>query len=106
MEGVASVALMDNGCISGHFIHLPHSICYGIHGTGKKLLLIFCIFSFSGINLLLYLSLLEEMVCERECSRGEDYRLVKLTIIDYNVRSSIFTQHFQFSEKLTLVMTF
>ncbi|TMW92206.1 hypothetical protein EJD97_013355, partial [Solanum chilense] len=82
--GVASVALMDNGCISGHFIHLPHSICYGIHGTGKKLLVIFCIFSFSGINLLLYLSLLEEMVCERECSRGEDYRLVKLTIIDYN----------------------
>ncbi|XP_027771057.1 uncharacterized protein LOC107012649 isoform X2 [Solanum pennellii] len=58
MEGVASVALIDNGSISGHFIHLPHSICYGIHGT--------------------------EMVCERECSRGEDYRLVKLTIIDYN----------------------
>lgn len=58
MEGVASIALIDNGSISGHFIHLPHSICYGIHGT--------------------------EMVCERECSRGEDYRLVKLIIIDYN----------------------
>lgn len=38
MEGVASTALIDNGSISGHFIHLPHSICYGIHGTGKKLL--------------------------------------------------------------------
>ncbi|XP_009629911.1 uncharacterized protein [Nicotiana tomentosiformis] len=58
MEGVASIALLENGSISGHFIHLPHSICYGLHGT--------------------------EMVCERECSRGEDYRLVKLTIIDYN----------------------
>ncbi|XP_060188726.1 uncharacterized protein LOC132617684 isoform X1 [Lycium barbarum] len=58
MEGVASIALIENGSISGHFIHLPHSICYGIHGT--------------------------EMVCERECSRGEDYRLLKLTIIDYN----------------------
>ncbi|KAM3394690.1 putative protein isoform X1 [Capsicum galapagoense] len=58
MEGVASIALIENGSISGHFIHLLHSICYGIHGT--------------------------EMVCERECSRGEDYRLMKLTIIDYN----------------------
>lgn len=26
-----------------------------------------------------------EIACERECSRGEDYRLVKLTIIDFNV---------------------
>ncbi|KAJ0817991.1 hypothetical protein HanPI659440_Chr00c04g0711881 [Helianthus annuus] len=25
-----------------------------------------------------------ELACERECSRGEDYRLVKLTIIDFN----------------------
>ncbi|KAB1211493.1 hypothetical protein CJ030_MR6G013235 [Morella rubra] len=24
-----------------------------------------------------------ELECERECSRGEDYRLIKLTIIDY-----------------------
>ncbi|XP_051119607.1 uncharacterized protein LOC127243560 [Andrographis paniculata] len=57
MEGMASIALLPNGSISGHFIHLPHSVCYGLHGT--------------------------ELGCERECSRGEDYRLVKLTVIDY-----------------------
>ncbi|PON40789.1 hypothetical protein PanWU01x14_294800 [Parasponia andersonii] len=57
-EGVASIALLPCGSISGHFIQLPHSICYGLHGT--------------------------ELECERECSRGEDYRLIKLTIIDYN----------------------
>lgn len=28
-----------------------------------------------------------ELSCERECSRGEDYRLIKLSIIDYAVRS-------------------
>lgn len=27
-----------------------------------------------------------EVACERECSRGEDYRLIKLTISDYSVR--------------------
>ncbi|XP_073310460.1 uncharacterized protein [Primulina huaijiensis] len=61
MEGVASMALLPNGSISGHFIQLPQSICYGLHGT--------------------------EIECERECSRGEDYRLIKLTITDYNNRS-------------------
>ncbi|CAI8595345.1 unnamed protein product [Vicia faba] len=60
MEGVASIALLPNGSISGHFIHLPHSICYGLHGT--------------------------ELECERECSKGEDYRLVKLTITDFNTK--------------------
>ncbi|KAK1410188.1 hypothetical protein QVD17_36723 [Tagetes erecta] len=58
MEGMASIALLADGSISGHFVHLPNSVCYGIHGT--------------------------EIACERECSRGEDYRLVKLTIIDFN----------------------
>lgn len=57
-EGVASIALLPSGSISGHFIQLPHSICYGLHGT--------------------------ELACERECSRGEDYRLIKLTIVDFN----------------------
>ncbi|KAJ4707391.1 Imidazole glycerol phosphate synthase subunit HisH [Melia azedarach] len=57
-EGVASIALLPSGSISGHFIQLPHSICYGLQGT--------------------------ELACETECSRGEDYRLIKLTIIDYN----------------------
>ncbi|XP_057447683.1 uncharacterized protein LOC130739420 isoform X4 [Lotus japonicus] len=58
MEGVASIALLPSGSVSGHFIQLPHSTCYGLHGT--------------------------ELACERECSRGEDYRLIKLTITDFN----------------------
>ncbi|GAB2299263.1 hypothetical protein Dimus_033333 [Dionaea muscipula] len=58
MEGVASIALLPDGSISGHFIHLPNSVCFGLVGS--------------------------ELACERECSRGEDYRLIKLTIIDYN----------------------
>ncbi|GMP28766.1 hypothetical protein CsSME_00004177 [Camellia sinensis var. sinensis] len=33
MEGVASIALLPCGSISGHFIQLPHSVCYGLHGT-------------------------------------------------------------------------
>ena len=33
MEGVASIALLPTGAISGHFIRLPGSICYGLHGT-------------------------------------------------------------------------
>ncbi|GLT36229.1 hypothetical protein SLA2020_106220 [Shorea laevis] len=57
-KGVASIALLPSGSLSGHFIQLPQSICYGLHGT--------------------------ELVCERECSRGEDYRLIKLTITDFN----------------------
>ncbi|CAK9186039.1 unnamed protein product [Ilex paraguariensis] len=60
MEGVASIALLPSGSISGHFIQLPHSVCYGLHGA--------------------------ELACERECSRGEDYRLIKLTITDYSTK--------------------
>lgn len=33
-EGVASIALLPCGSISGHFIHMPLSICYGLHGSG------------------------------------------------------------------------
>ncbi|KAK1292731.1 hypothetical protein QJS10_CPB17g00709 [Acorus calamus] len=58
MEGIASIALLPSGSISGHFIQLPDSVCYGLHGT--------------------------ELACERESSRGEDYRLIKLTVIDYS----------------------
>jgi hypothetical protein len=29
--------------------------------------------------------MVKELECERECSRGEDYRLIKLTITDFNV---------------------
>ncbi|CAL5369836.1 unnamed protein product [Camellia sinensis] len=64
MEGVASIALLPCGSISGHFIQLPHSVCYGLHGT--------------------------ELACERECSRGEDYRLIKLTITDYTSKAERF----------------
>ncbi|KAL1291573.1 uncharacterized protein LOC107622823 isoform X2 [Arachis ipaensis] len=60
MEGMASIALLPSGSLSGHFIQLPHSICYGLHGS--------------------------ELPCERECSRGEDYRLIKLTITDFNTK--------------------
>ncbi|XP_027109311.2 uncharacterized protein [Coffea arabica] len=58
MEGVASIALLPSGSISGHFIQLPNSLCLGLCGT--------------------------ELACERECSRGEDYRLIRLTVIDFN----------------------
>lgn len=37
MEGIASIALLPGGSVSGHFIRLPHSICYGIQGSGKTL---------------------------------------------------------------------
>ncbi|XP_052196886.1 uncharacterized protein LOC127804141 isoform X2 [Diospyros lotus] len=60
-EGVASIALLPSGSISGHFVQLPHSVCFGLHGT--------------------------ELACERECSRGEDYRLIKLTITDYSSKA-------------------
>ncbi|KAK6913317.1 hypothetical protein RJ641_022918, partial [Dillenia turbinata] len=58
MEGVASIVLLPCGSISDHFIQLLNSICYSLHGT--------------------------EITCERECSRGEDYCLIKLKIIDLN----------------------
>uniref|UniRef100_A0ACD5TW56 Uncharacterized protein n=1 Tax=Avena sativa TaxID=4498 RepID=A0ACD5TW56_AVESA len=57
MEGVASIALLPSGAISGHFIRLPDSVCYGLQGT--------------------------PIPCERECSRGDDYRLIKLSIINF-----------------------
>ncbi|XP_057481299.1 uncharacterized protein LOC130768293 isoform X2 [Actinidia eriantha] len=60
-KGVASIALLSCGSLSGHFIQLPHSLCFGLHGT--------------------------ELACERECSRGEDYRLIKLTITDYTSKT-------------------
>ncbi|KAJ4963348.1 hypothetical protein NE237_023287 [Protea cynaroides] len=60
MNGIASIALLPCGSISGHFIQVPDSVCYGLHGT--------------------------ELQCDRECSRGEDYRLLKLNIIDYSMK--------------------
>jgi hypothetical protein len=37
MEGVASIALLPSGAISGHFIRFPDSVCYGLQGTRKFL---------------------------------------------------------------------
>ncbi|KAG6477574.1 hypothetical protein ZIOFF_066841 [Zingiber officinale] len=67
LEGIASIALLPCGSISGHFITLPHSVCYGLQGTAT------CV----------VVSSIKELSCERECSRGEDYRLIKLSIIDF-----------------------
>lgn len=39
-EGIASIALLPCGTISGHFIQMPSSICYGLHGTGNFTLLL------------------------------------------------------------------
>ncbi|RVW30433.1 hypothetical protein CK203_088837 [Vitis vinifera] len=34
-EGRSSIiALLPCGSLSGHFIQLPHAICFGLHGTG------------------------------------------------------------------------
>ncbi|CAI9289118.1 unnamed protein product [Lactuca saligna] len=33
VEGMTSIALLPDGSISGHFVDLPDSVCYGIHGT-------------------------------------------------------------------------
>ncbi|PKA57388.1 hypothetical protein AXF42_Ash013575 [Apostasia shenzhenica] len=63
MEGIASIALLPGGSISGHFIQLPHSVCYGLHGS--------------------------ELRCDRECSKGEDYRLIKLSIIDFSSKKEM-----------------
>ncbi|GAQ78207.1 hypothetical protein KFL_000090530 [Klebsormidium nitens] len=57
IEGVASLALLPDGCISGHLIDAVTKMSYGIFG--------------------------KEIKCERECSRGEDYKLVDLTILEF-----------------------
>ena len=41
-KGVASIALLPCGSLSGHFIQLPHSLCFGLHGTGTSFVL--CLF--------------------------------------------------------------
>lgn len=52
VEGVASIALLPCGSISGHFIQLPHSICYGLHGTGITICVCPCLFSLFMIIML------------------------------------------------------
>lgn len=53
---------------------------------------------------LIFSSFKKEIACERECSRGEDYRLIKLTIIDYNVRI-IVCCFFQFYQENSYLYT-
>ncbi|KAG0609388.1 hypothetical protein M758_8G180500 [Ceratodon purpureus] len=60
LDGVASIALFPSGSLSGHFLHSASSSCWGLFGT--------------------------EIACERECSRGEDYRLLNLTIINFKTK--------------------
>lgn len=60
LQGIASIALFPSGSLSGHFLHTASSTCLGLFGT--------------------------EIACERECSRGEDYRLMNLTIINYKTK--------------------
>lgn len=53
--------------------------------SSGSVMLVLCLF---GMYLQVYVFLLvKEIACERECSRGEDYRLIKLTITDYNVKT-------------------
>ncbi|XP_002988475.2 uncharacterized protein LOC9637113 [Selaginella moellendorffii] len=60
IQGIASIALLPSGSISGHFVHPPSSSCLGLYGT--------------------------EIPCARECSRAEDYRLINLTLLDYRTK--------------------
>jgi hypothetical protein len=59
LEGIAVLAWLPSGSVSGHFIHPASSTCLGLFGT--------------------------EIPCERECSRGEDHRLLNFTILDFTV---------------------
>lgn len=63
MRGIASIALLPSGSISGHFVDLLTSKCFGLFGT--------------------------QISCERECSRGDDYRLINLSILDYTTRKEV-----------------
>lgn len=52
------------------------------------------------------LLVLPELECERECSRGEDYRLLKLTITDYSVsigRVALLIESISLAEGTSLV---
>jgi hypothetical protein len=60
LEGIAVLAWLPSGSVSGHFIHPASSTCLGLFGT--------------------------EIPCERECSRGEDHRLLNFTILDFTTR--------------------
>lgn len=60
LQGIASIALFPSGSLSGHFLHTASSTCLGLFGT--------------------------EIACERECSHGEDYRLLNLTIVNFKTK--------------------
>jgi len=126
LEGIAILAWLPSGSVSGHFIHPASSTCLGLFGTGKDGFLpacppICCIIiiiisrtkftenqtvgAWVSFLFLLFLgrlgfsdgwlafdsdstipqSLVAEIPCERECSRGEDHRLLNFTILDFTV---------------------
>ncbi|KAH7441866.1 hypothetical protein KP509_03G059500 [Ceratopteris richardii] len=58
-QGIASIAILPSGSISGHFVDTRTSECLGIFGT--------------------------QIECERECSRGEDYKLIDLCILEFQM---------------------
>lgn len=62
-RGVASIAILPSGSISGHFVDAQTSQCFGLFGT--------------------------QISCERECSRGEDYKLINLSILDFNSKKEV-----------------
>eukprot|EP00898_Chlorokybus_atmophyticus_P005355 jgi/Chlat1/5820/Chrsp4S00483 len=56
-RGVASLAFLPSGQVSGHFVDAASRSCFGLVG--------------------------HELPCERECSHGEDHRLLSLAILDF-----------------------
>lgn len=62
-------------------MHLNLSIMNSVGSCDPRYL---CMFYF------LCIFMVKELECERECSRGEDYRLIKLTITDFNVVTATF----------------
>ncbi|KAI5054714.1 hypothetical protein GOP47_0029859 [Adiantum capillus-veneris] len=62
-RGIASIAILPSGSISGHFVDTSTSECLGLFGT--------------------------QIACERECSRGEDYKLINLSILDFTSKREV-----------------
>eukprot|EP00899_Mesostigma_viride_P006455 jgi/Mesvir1/15810/Mv03366-RA.1 len=57
VDGVAWLVFLPDGSLSGHAIDKTTQKCYGVMGT--------------------------EIACEKECSHGEDYKLLQASIIDF-----------------------
>ena len=55
LEGIASLALLPSGSVSGHFLHPASATCLGLFGTGGSF--VFSI-SFAGFWVFTYIDLL------------------------------------------------